>query len=115
MSFTPGPWSVDKVEDSSYGDDDVIGFWIRGKRKDQCLDGMVVASIVSDCLEDEVDFNAHLIAAAPELLAALESALAELNKYVLTPHPEGSEGARDFCVKVMHIEHAIAKARGEVK
>lgn len=57
--------------------------------------------------------DAHLMAAAPDLLEALEECVDELNKYRTTSHPEGHIGARDYLVKLMHARAAIAKARGQ--
>lgn len=113
MSFTPGPWAVDKVEDSSYGDDDVVGFWIRGKGKDQCIGGMVVASVVSDCLRHEVDFNARLIAAAPELLEALEAAVAFIDSHAADPDLTDEMCQTYSRFLESNAKVVIAKARGE--
>ena len=99
---TPGPWT--------------------GMKLTECLPlahcdqvGLSIGFVNSSCEKrmQEGKANARLIAAAPDLLAACQQALEELKKYVLTRHPEGSDGARGFCVKVMHIEAAIAKALGE--
>lgn len=59
---TPGPWYAD-----AYGDDcDGIGVCAKGKG--------IVADVDSDyCDTDEMHANAHLIAAAPDLLEALKA------------------------------------------
>lgn len=92
---TKGPWTV--------GTDSVV---YDERHRDPICDAAFRS--------DEVSLaNANLIAAAPDLLEALELVSAELQKYENTHHPEGSDGARDFLVKLMHAKHAIAKARGE--
>lgn len=62
---------------------------------------------------DQDQSNASLIAAAPDLLEAIEAALAELDLFGWTRHPKGEDGARDFNVVRSHAKSAIAKARGE--
>lgn len=91
---TPGPWELDGVEI----------YPVAGHRASDAICAMQPGFL---------DTDAALIAAAPDLLNACQQTLEELKKYVLTPHPEGSDGARGFCVKVMRVEAAIAKALGE--
>lgn len=105
MAYTQGPWSLDDVTCDSYGENDVIGFWVRGYPGNKSLDGMVVASVVSDCLEENVESNARLIAAAPELLEALELCFAMAKIF----HRDTDDVWAAAKVK---IEHAIAKAKG---
>ena len=87
MSHTPGPWKVDRP-------------YIRGA-------GRAIATLESGRDEVEDAANARLIAAAPELLEALEAAY-----LVLTPQKSRFEKYVDA---VTLARAALAKARGEVE
>lgn len=89
-AHTPGPWSCylndeqgfDVYQDDGSGNGDGV----------PCLPG-----------DPQSSANAHLIAAAPELLSALEGLL-----------PEGwGDGTMDHMPGVLAARAAIAKARGE--
>ena len=84
---TPGPWHVFK--DSS----------IYSKHADYTL-----AEIVAGMTDEECDANARLIAAAPELLKALQAALDALR---------GSAGFDEINNAKKQVKAAIAKATGE--
>jgi hypothetical protein len=63
---------------------------------------------------NEDEFNAHLIAASPDLLTALEWAMRCMGDYLSADSQEG----RDHCYKDLAHAHgeaikAIAKAKGE--
>ena len=87
-SHTPGEWNVgalDKNDQRRVGSDN----------------GRLIATCHHECvgaLEIEMEANARLIAAAPELLEALEACLPHLQVY--TPHWSATKAA-------------IKKARGE--
>lgn len=68
--------------------------------KDKCC---IVAQCGSagDHTDDTMDANAHLIAAAPDLLAALEAMVEPFENFANPPHP------------VPMARAAIAKAKGE--
>ena len=87
-SHTPGPWPIKPTGDFKRI---VIG--------DGLVDGpggYEVAEVYSDdCDRDEAMANAHLIAAAPDLYAALVHAQQNM------PHPD------------QMIDEALAKARGQ--
>lgn len=95
---TPGPWSV----------------YINGQRgANTCrvtAGGYTVASV--NCVGDfNSEENAHLIAAAPDLLAALQEVLAyQLIDY--NYHGEPTEACRELAAAVAQAETAIAKATG---
>lgn len=78
MSHTPGPWHAD------------IEFCVRDAADDEICHMAIVAQLF------EAGDNAHLIAAAPDLLRLLTWAVDTLrarSPEVLGMHPEGSEAA----------------------
>lgn len=96
MSHTPGPWRVGGIKGTVYTDDAVFlaraesgehGDWLRGN---PFGNGVCEA-------------NARLIAAAPELLAAL--------KEIINGDPAGGTYSGSQCVAI--AEAAIAKAEGK--
>ena len=92
---TPGPWRAD------------IGR--HGEAHHVCVRGEVVASVKEGTLEALAD--AHLIAAAPDLLAALENLIGEQGHYFYCTHWHA--GAEGKCSKrCIEIREAIAKATG---
>lgn len=91
---TTGPWEVDGVEI----------YPVAGHRATDAICTMQPGFL---------DTDAALIAAAPELLGSVRSLVEELEKYQHTPHPEGSDGARDYLVKLMNAKAALRKALGE--
>lgn len=64
-----------------------------------------LTSVKSSCDRDDIEANARLIAAAPDLLAALQS-IAETVVYA----PEGGHEEVSDCVRI--AKQAIAKATG---
>ena len=85
---TPGPWAVADVGEV------VV-----------CATGRTLCDVYSSPTtgDEQADADAHLIAAAPDLLAALEAALACLNFF-------GSDQIEPFRVR---CRAAIAKAKGQ--
>jgi hypothetical protein len=74
-AHTPGPWTFETPPPEAYTDHDIhldpeIAFWIADTR----VAGEVLAS-VHKTARGEHEPNARLMAAAPELLAALRSAV----------------------------------------
>ena len=69
---TPGPWKVNAQRSSGWMDNGVYIFA-----------GTNIARVYRDLGQDVQEANAHLIAAAPDLLAALK----ELRTYVLGEAP----------------------------
>jgi len=99
VSHTPGPW---------YWGDDYSGLYGQGEgRKREVLsferyEGMWLA------YTDHQKANAHLLVAAPDLLAALE-------EVVLNAH-KNFEGGMDIHPEAIEIAHeAILKAKGELQ
>ncbi len=100
MKYTKGPWEV-----NSYIDDGRISqFGIR------TISGSSIASVYPLTLS--ADANAHLIAAAPDLLENAESALIELNdllQEIKTLRP----GSYRASTTIVNLEKAIKKAKGK--
>ena len=88
-----GAWSVDNDEASSYSNVAVN------------VGNVTICLVVSDSLDDEeMEANAHLIAAAPEMYELLED-------YVSFVERGDAEGFNQmFCV----VKELLAKARGEL-
>ena len=85
---TQGPWKID----TSFGELEVVS------------DAYGVAKIVSNCGKETA--NARLIAAAPEMLEALEFLFANIS----TDEMQRLEDRRD--ANFVRLEALIAKARG---
>lgn len=94
IQYTPGPWAVDE------GGLNVI-----------CSDG---SGLLGSRDTDEKRANANLVAASPELLEALEEALAELELRAsqLTTHQRDDAEARRLDIRIRQARAAIEKARG---
>jgi len=95
MNWTPGPWEV--IGRSIFQKDEVGGR------------GVLHGASVKGKDEDEIEANIRLIAAAPELLEALESFVSAKNKC------GWEEGQCDLWLgSIWHAaKDAIAKAKGE--
>ncbi|PJL51459.1 hypothetical protein B9Y74_05540 [Stenotrophomonas maltophilia] len=95
---TPGPWGIERTDDTNW-----IGFM---RPHDPKKVELIVCTTSRELLTDEAlarnDANARLIAAAPDLLAALQVAELALRE----------RGLR-ACGEYKQIEAAIAKATGE--
>jgi hypothetical protein len=123
---TPGPW---KVSDKMMTDEmvcrhDTLGAWVYSCRYIEGA-GKLLATAQSDepigagrkgghpqvASRDEMLANARLIAAAPELLAALK----RLRDDVQTAHVGADERCKDcaVCWSLKLADAAIAKAEGE--
>lgn len=94
--FTPGPWENYRAYTAYYNGPEEAG--------DPCFvtapnDGVILAVVVPDAVP-QVDANARLIAAAPELFETLAAVLAD---YEALDDMQWREKAK----------HALAKARGE--
>ena len=96
MSHTPGPWKIVRI------DGELVGSIYRGKTR-------ICAGIIDDMkLRREAEANAALIAAAPDLLEALEWLLEEFDQRRL-----GDEAV--FCrADMSQVRTVIRKARGEM-
>ena len=97
MTHTPGPWKVSPVLPGYYE-------WVRNS------DGHLVADCASILPSEECEANAALIAAAPEMLGALEDLVHDIEVYEFEGDFEDDD---DFKTTVDKARAAIAKARGE--
>jgi len=101
-THTPGPWTA---EYSNYGDE----IWFGGYGA-----GMWTVEPIGAYLDGASKENAHLIAAAPELLAALEALRGEAE---MLRRQYGREGNTEWADRqawlVEKADAAIAKAKGE--
>lgn len=101
QTFTPGPWSI--YDDSDDGKTNRIEIVAIGK---------TVARIYCSVPNEDLQ-NARLIAAAPDLLAALEKATAHIE--AMMAHIENKpERFKSHCwQQALDARAAIAKATGE--
>ena len=93
---TPGPWGVREAREMEGMDFDIV------------TDGPEYAVASLYChMGESVEADARLIAAAPELLEALE--------YLVTADDAPTPGDREHTVReaISHARAAIAKARGK--
>ena len=96
MTHTPGPWRIVRI------DGELVGSIFRGKTR-------ICAGIIDDIkLHSEAEANAHLIAAAPEMLEVLEWLAEEFDRRDL------GDGAMFCDSDIEQVRAAIRKARGEM-
>lgn len=101
MKCTPGPWNV-----GSYPDDDAVYVVIKNKTICSLDQGYYEKTIN----EEQCKANAHLIAAAPEMLEALEA----LNYRLTELNSEGKLDGLGLDSLVRQAFNASEKARGDV-
>lgn len=106
--WTPGAWKAVKA----YGHEPEHIYW-DVRPKDSGWEGVASVWCSKDAdsriTREAMDANAHLIAAAPELYEALESARAQVKKWC---HYQGDSKAL-FDQYLGPIDAALTKARGE--
>lgn len=115
MTFTPGPWriqgedemadgvpAIEIVRDVDYGPDFEQVAYIPGQFEDEECEGDIIIS-------DRVRANAHLIAAAPELLEALKA----YQKLIPTLQDIPELIAHEISTAYINAMAAIAKAEGK--
>ena len=107
-AYTPGPWRVKQTGFTYFRDLTILGEDWQGEETP------IAAALVRNALHPygradkaraEIEANARLIAAAPELLEALEAVLPDLEHYVATHGPGPDK-------RLAIARAAIAKARG---
>lgn len=98
ITFSPGPWHTQPDSTfSTLGDKRIIAY------------NNISPAIAFGGLGEETDANARLIAAAPELLAALKALVLEVE---LKDNPS-DEGASSDCDQMDAARAAISKAEGK--
>lgn len=108
-NHTPGPWRASRHYASEYGDTDFCSMAIHAAAG-AYGGSLQIATVISDCIDGH-DANARLIAAAPELLDALERLFNDY-KALADSGDAGWWKLEDTDVVVAAMK-AIAKARGE--
>lgn len=124
MAATPGPWSF---EPSDSGDSSVglaptppVVFTCIPNREDRTIDIAVIGTTIYDNSEDgypqswgDPDANARLIAAAPELLEALQRCAELLDDYSDVNDGEDGQPVPNRAMSLLHdVEAALSKAEG---
>lgn len=106
MAHTPGPWTTKQaLKPSDGGYDFGIGVEIDGHL--HCI--AEAFEVIGPTTRVDAYANAHLIAAAPDLLAALERAVTYVE---LTYDEEGGEEAAEAKHDLDMCNAALRKARG---
>lgn len=106
---TPGPWRVVKSQDNFHNYPDWSTFAVRDARN-CCL---LVLGEVDHLPAPENKANARLIAAAPDLLAALENALETLTWAKQEKGAAYQYAAEDLTAATSQLSQALAKAKGQ--
>jgi hypothetical protein len=108
LKSTPGPWEVKHSESKSAFN--IVGTQLGGKYKLARVPYLVDDRLgeLNDTWKQEAEANAKLIAAAPELLEALELNSKMLDMLILAT-PSGEE-RNAFCNLNIITKSAIAKA-----
>lgn len=88
--FTPGPWAVSKDFELSAKESDLAIYDAQWQTKICRIESFYTSKFALSPLSDECQANARLIAASPDLLNALEIAIASLNRLACTPAKEES-------------------------
>ena len=105
--WTPGPWAVERNK-RTWGWVDVVGPSLGVGGPTQATD-LTLADEVKRIAE------AHLIAAAPDLYAALDAAMAFIESHVADPDITDVMIRNYRTLQDLRPRDALAKARGETK
>jgi hypothetical protein len=106
QSHTPGPWTDQSIDHSQWGVYDARGRVVAQAQQ--------IKPLPEDLKQVERTANARLIAAAPELLEALEEAENALADYVQTIEKTGASLNYGRAV-LLRARAAIAKAEGRTE
>jgi hypothetical protein len=96
--WTPGPWSIVPAGEDEWGEVNVFDRVLVAAHRHVSVEGRT---------DVEANANARLIAAAPDLYAALEGALVLAEKWA--DYAEGGPKTR----AIIRARAALARARGE--
>lgn len=101
---TPGPWAISKINQRI----DIISADTLSAKKlsKESNSGFIIAECFGD---DDKEANARLIAAAPELLEALQRLVTEASVSVYKYRPDADNVHKAVCL----AKTAIAKAEGK--
>lgn len=100
--YTPGPWIRSGRDEPVWPADQSIG---------SPSENSIVATVRFQ--EDGTHIaNAHLIAAAPDMLAALKALVSDILEYERVNNLAPNPGKQDCWQSVTHAKAAIAKAEG---
>lgn len=107
---TPGPWSLVGTKNET-----LIGIGLKQKPKGEIQsNGRVIARVPNLKLyTDEQESNAHLIAASPDMLEALEELVNLVEYDVISELKSGRPVPKVYKKALDAARGAIAKARGE--
>jgi hypothetical protein len=110
MKHTPGPWKASG--EYVWHTDESSGMGYRFE--EIAFNGGCLAWVAADEGDKECEANAHLIASAPELLAALEGLILELSdELVFDEHDHhGNPGHESIVCSLCMARAAIARAKG---
>ena len=97
MTYTPGPWTIQRYKDGQAAKQQIL---VHGPKPADAF----LADVYSGNGSRDMEANARLIAAAPELLTALQVLTDHAGE--MYPHFESERGQRDIAAAVS----AIAKA-----
>jgi hypothetical protein len=111
MSHTPGPWDFIPSEDPKNANANVARHWVRGPETDESK-CRTICDIAKWDTQERQAANARLIAAAPEMLEALEVTAENIRS--LGPAGALSKVYAPYEEWLKVVEAAIAKAKGEI-
>jgi hypothetical protein len=109
IQHTPGPWAV---AGESYNDHEA--YVIEAGGRTICWTASSLDDAGIEVITAEDDANADLLAAAPDLLSALESLLEDHKRMFPEAHPHSVIKWAE-CAEVSRAQKAISKAKGESK
>jgi hypothetical protein len=107
MTHTPGPWKILTADDGFIGDVEKRDFGITA--------GGIIAEVfyqIDDDVFADVEANANLIHAAPDLLEACEKAYGTIESLIAKVPQYKLEEANAYGVSNL-LDEIIRKARGE--
>lgn len=110
---TPGPWSLDEFDNVVHGEEPLLG---RGRKETVRVSGVALPGRVTE----EYAANTRLVAAAPELLEALQTIQQKMSSFITLANEIGINADDGFYLHAaMDAERkaraAINKATGETK